>query len=176
MCYYLKKYNCPQNTFLSTTSASPRTKKKMNRSCVARQAAECPPMPNPRATETSCSAASLWQGFRLDPIINGDPDMARTRLPVRTSLSIASRIRRIPVYLTDSDVSLWKKLAVLAGVLYVLSPIDAVSDFIPVVGWLDDLGVLGLTYFFMMRELADYRPSADEPSRRGQETEARRRR
>jgi len=102
--------------------------------------------------------------------------MARTRLPVRTSLSIASRIRRIPVYLTDSDVSLWKKLAVLAGVLYVLSPIDAVSDFIPVVGWLDDLGVLGLTYFFMMRELADYRPSADEPSRRGQETEARRRR
>ena len=30
------------------------------------------------------------------------------------------------------------KLATLAAVLYVVSPIDLVSDFIPVLGWLDD--------------------------------------
>jgi len=30
------------------------------------------------------------------------------------------------------------KLAVLAAVLYVLSPVDLVSDLIPVLGWIDD--------------------------------------
>lgn len=30
------------------------------------------------------------------------------------------------------------KLATLLAVLYVVSPIDLVSDFIPVLGWLDD--------------------------------------
>lgn len=92
--------------------------------------------------------------------------MTRSRLSLRKHRSIASRIRRIPAYLTDSDVSIWKKLAVLVGVLYVLSPVDAVSDFIPVVGWLDDLGVLGLLYLFMMHELADYRSVSDDRSLR----------
>jgi uncharacterized membrane protein YkvA (DUF1232 family) len=30
------------------------------------------------------------------------------------------------------------KLAVLAAGLYVLSPVDLVSDFLPVLGWIDD--------------------------------------
>ena len=37
----------------------------------------------------------------------------------------------------------WKRviIAVLA-MLYVISPLDLIPDFIPVIGWLDDLGVL----------------------------------
>jgi uncharacterized membrane protein YkvA (DUF1232 family) len=37
----------------------------------------------------------------------------------------------------------WKRgiIAILA-ILYVLSPLDLIPDVIPVVGWLDDLGVL----------------------------------
>ena len=37
----------------------------------------------------------------------------------------------------------WKRviIAVLA-MLYVIAPLDLIPDFIPVIGWLDDLGVL----------------------------------
>ena len=34
-------------------------------------------------------------------------------------------------------------LILVLGILYVLSPIDFIPDVIPVVGWLDDIGVLG---------------------------------
>ncbi|MFT4194704.1 YkvA family protein [Ottowia sp.] len=34
------------------------------------------------------------------------------------------------------------KLATVAAILYVVSPVDLVSDFIPLLGWLDD-GLIG---------------------------------
>jgi uncharacterized membrane protein YkvA (DUF1232 family) len=37
----------------------------------------------------------------------------------------------------------WKRVAIGAlALLYVLSPLDLVPDWFPVVGWLDDIGVL----------------------------------
>jgi uncharacterized membrane protein YkvA (DUF1232 family) len=36
------------------------------------------------------------------------------------------------------------KLAALLAVLYVVSPIDLIPDFIPVLGWLDDVGMVTL--------------------------------
>ncbi|MFT3777295.1 MAG: YkvA family protein [Ottowia sp.] len=49
------------------------------------------------------------------------------------------------------------KLATVAAVLYVVSPVDLVSDFIPVLGWLDD-GLIGylllqLAFKFLPPEL-----------------------
>lgn len=37
----------------------------------------------------------------------------------------------------------WKRV-IIAGLamLYIISPLDLIPDFIPVIGWLDDLGVL----------------------------------
>ncbi len=34
-----------------------------------------------------------------------------------------------------------------------ISPIDIVPDFLPVIGWLDDLGILGAFAAFMIREV-----------------------
>lgn len=37
----------------------------------------------------------------------------------------------------------WKKIIiVLLAFIYIVSPLDLIPDFIPVIGWLDDLGVL----------------------------------
>lgn len=35
-------------------------------------------------------------------------------------------------------------LIIVLSVLYILSPLDLVPDVIPVIGWLDDVGALGL--------------------------------
>ena len=36
----------------------------------------------------------------------------------------------------------WVIAAIIGAIIYVVSPIDAVPDFIPVAGWLDDAGVV----------------------------------
>jgi uncharacterized membrane protein YkvA (DUF1232 family) len=61
-------------------------------------------------------------------------------------------------YLRDSRVPRWKKLTGLLAVLYFLSPVDAIPDIIPIVGWLDDLGVLSAAAFWMVRQVQQYRP------------------
>ncbi|NVI99770.1 DUF1232 domain-containing protein [Myxococcus sp. AM009] len=56
-------------------------------------------------------------------------------------------------YVRDPHVALWRKLAGVMAVVYFLSPVDALPDVIPVLGWLDDLGVLSAAAFFMVREV-----------------------
>ena len=45
-------------------------------------------------------------------------------------------------YFTCREISFAEKFLICAlGLLYILSPIDLVPDVLPVVGWLDDLGI-----------------------------------
>jgi DnaJ-domain-containing protein 1 len=43
-------------------------------------------------------------------------------------------------------------LPILASLLYVISPIDALPDFLPGVGWLDDLLVIGFLLWWLSRQ------------------------
>ncbi|RKH63001.1 YkvA family protein [Corallococcus aberystwythensis] len=63
-------------------------------------------------------------------------------------------------YVRDPKVATWRKLSGLLAVLYFVSPVDAIPDFIPLIGWLDDLGVVSAAAFFMVREVQRWRPSA----------------
>ncbi len=52
----------------------------------------------------------------------------------------------------------WKTIAALVGaLLYVLSPLDLIPDFIPVVGYLDDAAVFGFAIDFAADDLTRYR-------------------
>jgi hypothetical protein len=43
-------------------------------------------------------------------------------------------------------------LPILASLLYVISPVDAMPDFLPGVGWLDDLLVIGFLLWYLARQ------------------------
>lgn len=44
--------------------------------------------------------------------------------------------------LTDGDTPTWAKATVIAALGYFISPVDAIPDLIPVVGFSDDLAIL----------------------------------
>lgn len=44
--------------------------------------------------------------------------------------------------LLDSDTPVWAKSTIIAALGYFISPIDAIPDMVPIVGYSDDLGVL----------------------------------
>lgn len=52
----------------------------------------------------------------------------------------------------------WRTIAVLVGALgYVLSPLDLIPDFIPIVGWTDDCLALGAALAFAKMDLEEYK-------------------
>ncbi len=63
-----------------------------------------------------------------------------------------SRIRKQLMLLWDyvkavtsgdyTDYSMWAYLKIVAGLLYVVSPLDLIPDFFPWVGWADDIAVI----------------------------------
>ena len=52
-------------------------------------------------------------------------------------------LTRAKEFFTSKNVPLWKKVAAVIAILYVLDPIDLIPDTIPIIGWLDDIGVIG---------------------------------
>lgn len=61
--------------------------------------------------------------------------------------------RKLVAYMRDPNVATWRKLAGVAALAYLVMPIDAVPDVVPVLGWLDDVGVLSAAAMFVTREV-----------------------
>ncbi|MGE5678365.1 MAG: YkvA family protein [Pseudomonadota bacterium] len=66
------------------------------------------------------------------------------------------RIRLIIRYLRDKDVSIFKKLLIIGSMLYLISPVDIVPDYIIGLGILDDITVLSFIWLALKSELDDY--------------------
>ena len=69
----------------------------------------------------------------------------------------------------DPRVPWYAKSLAVAVTAYAISPIDLIPDFIPVIGWLDDLlliplGLLAVRAMIPATVLAEYRARADELS------------
>lgn len=77
-------------------------------------------------------------------------------------------------YLRDPSVGLWRKLAGLFAVLYLVSPVDALPDFIPLIGWLDDVGVLFFVANLLLKDVQRYVPAPVTVKRRPDEPTLRR--
>jgi len=71
-------------------------------------------------------------------------------------ISFAKDIMALVRYIRDPGVAWTRKAVVVAGLIYFISPIDVIPDFIPVVGYLDDLGVIVAVLKFLGHELVPY--------------------
>jgi len=59
----------------------------------------------------------------------------------------------------------WLKLGTALIVLYVISPIDLIPDFIPGIGWIDDAVLLPLAIRFLLNRLPPHLRASTAPRR-----------
>lgn len=72
------------------------------------------------------------------------------------SVPSIGRVRALARFFKDGNASIFGKLFVLAAVFYVVWPADLIPD-VPFIGWLDDIGVMGLATAYLSRVIAKYR-------------------
>lgn len=75
---------------------------------------------------------------------------------VGKKISFAKDILALYKYMKDPYVSWHRKAIVVAALVYFISPIDAIPDITPLVGYLDDLGVITALLKFLGSELIPY--------------------
>ncbi|MBI1937814.1 MAG: DUF1232 domain-containing protein [Ignavibacteriales bacterium] len=71
-------------------------------------------------------------------------------------INFAKDVRALYRYMRDKYVPWYRKSIVVGALLYFISPIDAIPDLAPLVGYLDDLGVIVAVIKFIGSELIPY--------------------
>jgi uncharacterized membrane protein YkvA (DUF1232 family) len=75
---------------------------------------------------------------------------------VGKKISFAKDILALVRYMRDPIVSWHRKAIVVGALIYFISPVDAIPDIAPLVGYLDDLGVITAVLKFLGHELIPY--------------------
>lgn len=61
--------------------------------------------------------------------------------------------RRVFRFIRDPKTAWGPKLGLFLAIAYLIMPIDLVPDLVPLVGWLDDVGAMGLALAWLERTL-----------------------
>jgi uncharacterized membrane protein YkvA (DUF1232 family) len=98
---------------------------------------------------------SKWAKDANDPkareeVLKALPDWMNK---VRSS-DLLDRARRLKDYLTSDRCTTGDLVLVIATLLYLISPIDFVPDFIPFAGWLDDVAVATMVLGYIDKKAA----------------------
>ena len=75
---------------------------------------------------------------------------------VGSKIRFAKDVRALFRYMRDRHVPWYRKSIVVGALIYFISPIDAIPDIAPLVGYLDDLGVIMAVVKFMGSEIIPY--------------------
>lgn len=73
-----------------------------------------------------------------------------------SALSVLRHPSAFVRFLGDKNAPMLPRIIALLAVLYVVFPLDIIPDVIPIVGWLDDVGVVALVVAWTARQVAKY--------------------
>ncbi len=71
-------------------------------------------------------------------------------------ITFAQDIIALYNYLKDENVAWYRKAIVIGALLYFIIPVDAIPDLSPLIGYLDDLGVITAVIKYMGSEILPY--------------------
>lgn len=74
----------------------------------------------------------------------------------RSIFKVISHLKALRRYMMDKDVKWYRKSVVVAALVYFVTPLDAMPDFAPLVGYLDDIGIIAWTIKFLGSEITSY--------------------
>ena len=72
------------------------------------------------------------------------------------NLRIIKDIKALYNYMKSDKIPVGKKFIVIAALIYFITPIDAIPDAIPIVGFLDDIGIISALVKYLGQELKDF--------------------
>ena len=88
------------------------------------------------------------------------PDRRALGLNLRGRRASAFTLLRHPMalwhFLTDRGTPLAPRVLALAVLAYVIFPLDIIPDVIPIVGWMDDLGITAILVGYIASRAASY--------------------
>lgn len=75
---------------------------------------------------------------------------------VGSKIRFAKDVKALYRYMRDKYVPWYRKSIVIGALIYFISPIDAIPDLAPLIGYLDDLGVITAVIKFLGSEILPY--------------------
>jgi len=75
---------------------------------------------------------------------------------LRGGIRLVKHVFALFRYMTDGAIPWYKKSVVVAALAYFIMPFDAIPDMLPVIGYLDDFGVIAAVIAFLGKEIQPY--------------------
>lgn len=88
-------------------------------------------------------------------VLAGDVDEKIERNKTRV-FNLIGHLKALKNYMLDPDVKWYRKSVAVAALIYFVTPFDAIPDFTPIAGFLDDLGVIVAAIKFLGNEIKGY--------------------
>jgi uncharacterized membrane protein YkvA (DUF1232 family) len=96
-----------------------------------------------------------------------DPNKAKEFIEDMKSKSWYDDFKLLYEMVTDKTytISGYTKVIIMGALAYVIMPVDIIPDFIPVIGWIDDVFVLSMTINSIKDEIENYKRHKNEKNK-----------